>query len=73
MGAPTPGTTHITELRANGDRVLAGFEAEQHGAASGVKFQHVWWQVFTVRGDRLCRVQFFGSRDQALGAAGLTP
>jgi ketosteroid isomerase-like protein len=62
----------IEESRDWGDRVLVVTNHRASGRASGVPISQQTAQVMTVRDGKIVRQDFFGSRDEALEAAGLS-
>jgi hypothetical protein len=62
----------VTDLRDGiGDRVFAGIHEWGIGAESEVSVDQHRYLIFTVRSDRITRVQMFSDRAEGLEAAGL--
>jgi ketosteroid isomerase-like protein len=62
----------IVEVLVAGDEVFITAHHYGRGKASGVEVEMANWQVFTVRDGRIGRYRIYGTRDQALEAAGLS-
>jgi ketosteroid isomerase-like protein len=58
-------------IEASDDRILVGVIVTARGGASGVETELHAWQVFRFAGAKIARRQLFGTRDEALEAAGL--
>ena len=54
------------------DGVLAELEVRGSGQASGVEVSRVWFQIATVRGGVITRMQEFATKEEALEAVGLS-
>jgi ketosteroid isomerase-like protein len=63
----------VLEMTDAGDKVLAAVVQRGRPHGSGVELEQRWWQVLTLRGGLLTRLETFRERSQALEAAGLTP
>ena len=63
--------SEIEECMANGDEVVARVHHMATGKTSGVEVEMRNWQVFTVRGGKIVRWRLFGTRAEAIEAAGL--
>jgi ketosteroid isomerase-like protein len=61
----------VRELAGVGDKVLVTLEWRAIGAASGIETSSEWMAVYTIRGGRVVRLEFFSDRDAAIRAAGL--
>jgi ketosteroid isomerase-like protein len=59
------------EVIPAGDAVFTTIHHRGRGKTSGVDVEMTNWQVFTLREGRIVRYRVFGSRDEALEAAGL--
>jgi ketosteroid isomerase-like protein len=59
-------------LDAGGDKVLLHYRRELSGAGSGAGVEFDAWGVFTIRGGKVLRVEWFADRAEALEAAGLS-
>jgi ketosteroid isomerase-like protein len=67
-----PGTAAVLrEFEEAGDNLLVSFEWRAVGEASGVETSSDWMAVYTFRGGRIVRLEFFADRDAAIKAAGL--
>ena len=68
--------THIViemeELLPAGDSVVATVLQQGAGDASGAETEFRYFQVWTLRGGKVIRLENFRERDDALEAAGLT-
>jgi ketosteroid isomerase-like protein len=62
----------IEESRDWGDRVLVVTNHRASGRASGVPISQQTAQIMTMRDGKIVRQDFFGSRDEALEASGLS-
>jgi len=60
----------ITDAGAN--RVLVVHHERGRGKGSGVPFERRWAVIYTLAAGKLVRVQGFGTREEALEAAGLS-
>jgi ketosteroid isomerase-like protein len=56
------------EFEEAGDKVLISFEWRATGEASGLETSSEWMAVYTIRRDKIVRLEFFTSRDAALTA-----
>jgi ketosteroid isomerase-like protein len=54
-----------------GDRVVVRNHHIARGDTSGAPVESDFWYVYTIRGGKIIRQDFFASRDEALEAAGL--
>ena len=64
--------SEIREAFAAGAEVVTTVHHFGRGKASGIEVEMENWQVFTIRDGRLMRWRIFGSRDEALEAAGVS-
>jgi ketosteroid isomerase-like protein len=64
--------TDLLELLDADPRVLAGYRFHALGRASGAPVERDAFCVFSFRGARIACVEIFGSRSEALEAAGLS-
>jgi ketosteroid isomerase-like protein len=71
-GAFSTFRSEIEEVLASGDEVFIAAHHYGRGKASGVDVEMKNWQVFTVRDGRIGRYRIYGTRGQALEAAGLS-
>jgi ketosteroid isomerase-like protein len=72
-GAFTDYRSEIEEmLPGPGDRIFITAHHYARGKQSGVAVDMTNWQVFTVRGGQVARYGIYGTRQQALEAAGLS-
>jgi ketosteroid isomerase-like protein len=55
-----------------GDRVISNVITHGRGRASGIETGRSHYGVWTIRGGKVIRTQWFGTRDEALEAAGLS-
>lgn len=53
------------------DGVLAELQVRGSGQSSGVELSREWFQIATVRGGQITRMQEFGTKEEALEAVGL--
>jgi ketosteroid isomerase-like protein len=60
----------ITAIDA--DRVFVVQYERARGKGSGVPFERSWAVLFTMRADKVIRLEFFTDRSEALEAAGLS-
>lgn len=61
----------IEQARGAGDRVFLVASHRGHGRASGAPVEGETAYAYTVREGKICRVELFSDRDEALEAAGL--
>jgi ketosteroid isomerase-like protein len=61
----------LLELRDAGSCVVAVYRIHARGRSSGVPVDREAAHVYRFKGGRIERVEIFGSRDEALAAAGL--
>jgi ketosteroid isomerase-like protein len=54
-----------------GDKVFVPFRLAARGKETGIEVEQPAFQVWTLRGGKLLRVEVFGAREAALEAAGL--
>jgi ketosteroid isomerase-like protein len=67
------GTYQLAEMiDAGEDRVVAHQVREMRGKESGVAVRYDYWAVFRVHAGKLIRVEYFGTRGEALKAVGLS-
>jgi ketosteroid isomerase-like protein len=52
------------------DKIAVLISREMRGKASGVIAEFAYWTIATFRDGRICRVQWFSRRDEAMEAAG---
>src|SRR4051812_24744155 len=72
IGAWREGAFDTVELiEAGNDKVLQQVRAEMQGKASGASAVLDYWTVGTFRNGRVCRVEWFTDRAEALEAVGL--
>jgi len=64
-------SVELTELTANGDKVLAEATQTGIGKGSGIEFSASFTQVLTFRGEKVVRFEIFLDRTEAERAAGL--
>ena len=64
--------SNLVELIDAGNRVVSVYTYRGRGRASGASLEGVFATVWTVRGERAVRVQWFMGRDEALEAVGLS-
>jgi len=62
----------LLELLDADSRVLAGYRIRARGRSSGAPVERDSFQVYTFRGGRIASVEIFGTRSEALEAAGLS-
>ena len=62
----------IEEVLVAGDEVFITAHHYGRGKSSGIDVEMKNWQVFTVRDGRFVRYRIYGTRGQALEAAGLS-
>jgi ketosteroid isomerase-like protein len=62
---------YVELIDAGNDKVLAQMSAEMRGKASGAGVAWSYWQVVTFLNGKALRIEWFGSRAEALEAAGL--
>jgi ketosteroid isomerase-like protein len=55
-----------------GDRVVVAVHFTGRGRESGIAVDAVLWEVYTLRGDKIVRMDEFSDRSEALKAAGLS-
>lgn len=60
-----------TELIPIGDRVVAVVHNRARGPSSRIEVESTTAQIWTVREGKLVRFEYFGSREEAMTAAGL--
>ena len=60
----------LPELEEIGDKVLASFTWRAVGETSGIETSSDWLAVYSFRGGKVLRVEYFTDRDAALEAAG---
>ncbi len=60
------------ELIPLGERVIAVVRNRAHGRESHAKVESTTAQTWTIRDGKLARFEYFGSREEALEAAGLS-
>ncbi len=60
------------EILDGGDRLLVALKLRAAGRASGVEGEFRIFQAWTIRDDKLIRLESYLSRDDALQAAGLS-
>jgi ketosteroid isomerase-like protein len=60
------------ELIPIGERVIAVVRNRAHGPTSEAKVESTTAQTWTIRDGKLARFEYFGSKDEALAAAGLS-
>ena len=63
--------TDLLEVLDADPRVLAAYSIHARGRASGTPVERDAFQVYTFRGGRIASVEIFGTRGEALEAAGL--
>ena len=63
---------HCEELIDAGDRVISVTTTRGRGRSSGVEVEGTNASLWTIRDGKIVRVVWFGSRDEALEAAGLS-
>jgi ketosteroid isomerase-like protein len=61
----------LRQLEGYGDKVLVSLEWRGTGVASGIESSSDWMAVYTIRGGRFVRLEFFADRAAAISAAGL--
>jgi ketosteroid isomerase-like protein len=61
----------LLELLDADRRVLAAYRIRAHGRSSGAPVERDSFHVYTFRGGRIASVEIFGTRSEALQAAGL--
>ena len=61
----------VDEYLESGDRIVACGKAHAMGQGSTVPVDFESYTVFTLRDDKIARMEFFIRREQALGAAGI--
>jgi hypothetical protein len=61
----------IEDLQASDGQIIAAVRISGQGAASGVPVAHTFWQIARFRQGRLVWIRFYGTRQEALQAAGL--
>lgn len=59
------------EFLGAGDKVFVPFRLAARGKETGIEVEQPAFQVWTLRGGKALRVEVFGSREDALEAAGL--
>ena len=59
------------EFLDSGDRVVVRNHQIARGDTSGAPVESDFWYVYTIRGGKIIRQDFFASREEALEAAGL--
>jgi ketosteroid isomerase-like protein len=59
----------IEELAETGDKILVKYRWTMRGKDSGIPFAQPTWCVFTFRGDRVARMEYFMEESLALEAA----
>jgi len=59
-------------IDAGGDTVVAVERYGGRAKLSGVETDQTEWEVFTIRGGKIARCREYGTRDEALEAAGLS-
>jgi len=66
------GRWELNELTDGGDNVAARMRRDLRGKSSGIEVEYDYWVVFSFRRGRICRVEWFEHRQEALEAAGLS-
>jgi ketosteroid isomerase-like protein len=66
------GGERIEEIRTRENRVVVGVHSWGQGRGSGVPMDQRWAMSFTLRGNKIARVDVRGSFAKALEAAGLS-
>jgi ketosteroid isomerase-like protein len=56
-------------IDAGGDRVVVVHHERGSGKGSGVPFERRWAALYTLRGDRVTRLEFFDTLERALESA----
>jgi ketosteroid isomerase-like protein len=59
------------EIIDAGERVVIAIRISGRGRASGIDVEASWFHVVTARDDKAARIEWYGSRGEALEAAGL--
>jgi len=67
-----PGHWELNEVTDGGHDVAARMQRDLRGKSSGIEVEYDYWVVFSFRDGRVCRVEWFENRQQALEAAGLS-
>ena len=65
-------TMEATEVIDAGDKTVSAVVQRGRPRGSVGEVESHWWQVVTIRADRVARVEMFSRRDQAFDAAGLS-
>src|SRR5215210_5293533 len=73
MGAFEDITTHVEEMIDAGENVIVGHRMRGRGRDSGVEVDLARFQVVAVRDGKLTRMHDFGTREEAMEAAGNSP
>ncbi len=73
LGAWDDYQVEFEEFIPAGDDVVVFVREGGVGKGSGVRVEHAWTQIWTVRDGRLVRFRGFSDRDEALAAVGLAP
>ena len=61
------------EIIDAGEKVVVAIRISGRGVASGIDIEEAsWFHVLTPRGDKVVRIEWHGSRKEALEAAGLS-
>ena len=60
---------NFTRMEEIGDFVLVDVSAQGRGVESGASAEDSWFQVYRFRGDQVCRIDAFDSREEAIAAA----
>ena len=71
-GAWSVGGERIEEIRIGENRVVVGVHSWGQGRGSGIPMDQRWAMSFTLRGEKIARVEARGSFAKALEAAGLS-
>ena len=66
------GGERIEEIRTGENRVVVSVHSWGQGRGSGIPVDQRWAMSFTLRGDKIARVDVRGSFAKALAAAGLS-
>jgi hypothetical protein len=62
------GTMEPQEFSEHGDRVLVALRWRVRGQESGVEVEANQWHLITLRDGHVTRMEFYGSRDEAVAA-----
>ncbi len=68
MGEPEIEAEEIIDA---GDRVVVAIRISGRGRGSGIDIEANWFHVLTPRDDMVARIEWYATRAEALGAAGL--